>query len=147
MRIHELTALKLKNKGVQRVGRGNGSGRGTTAGRGTKGQKARTGGQIPAHFEGGQKPLMQIIPKKRGFRRPNRPKVLVINLSDLSRLAEGKTLSLQNLRDKGYLDGFDLVKILGKGEVSEAFIIEAHGISAAARTKLEQAGGTITLAK
>lgn len=147
MRIHELTALKLKNKGIQRVGRGNGSGRGTTAGRGTKGQKARTGGQIPAHFEGGQKPLAQIIPKKKGFRRPNRPRVLIINLKDLAKFADGQVLNLQILQAKGYLDGFDAVKILGVGDVTAVWEIEVHRISAAATQKITQAGGKVTLIK
>jgi len=147
MQLHELTALKPKNKGSRRVGRGSGSGRGTTSGRGTKGQKARTGGQIPAYFQGGQKPLTQIIPKKKGFRRPNKPKVFIINLSDLPRLADGQILNLKILQDKGYLDGFDLVKILGDGEVTAAFTVEVHQISAAAQSKIAQAGGKITLIK
>ncbi|MFA5967185.1 MAG: 50S ribosomal protein L15 [Patescibacteria group bacterium] len=145
MRLHELTQVKPKNHGTKRKGRGMGSGKGKTAGRGTKGQKARTGGNVPAHFEGGQKPLAQIIPKKKGFRRPNRPQVLVINLSDLPRLASGNSLTLQTLRDKGYLNGFDSVKILGDGEIKEAFTVEAHNISAAARQKIEQAGGKVNL--
>lgn len=145
MRLHELTKVKPRNRGTRRVGRGTGSGRGKTAGRGTKGQKSRTGGNIPAHFEGGQKPLAQIIPKKKGFRRPNRPKVLVINLQDFPRFAEGKIISLQILRDRGWLDGFDLVKVLGGGEIKEAFEVEVHGISAAAKQKIEQAGGKVNL--
>ena len=145
MHLHELTAIKPRNKGSRRVGRGAGSGKGKTAGRGTKGQKARTGGQIPAYFEGGQKPLTQIIPKKKGFRRPNKPKVLVINLRDLPRLAESQILTLSILHDKGYLDGFNSVKILGEGEVKEAFTVEAHNISKSAQEKIVQAGGKVTL--
>ena len=147
MQLHEITSHKLKNQGSKRVGRGIGSHRGKTSGRGTKGQKARTGGNVPAHFEGGQKPLMQIIPKKRGFHPHNRPQVLVINLSDLPRMAENNVLNLDILRKKGYLDGFDFVKILGDGEAVVAFEIEAHRVSAAARAKIEQAGGKINLVK
>jgi len=145
MQLHELTQIKPKNRGTKQVGRGIGSGRGKTSGRGTKGQKSRTGGNIPAHFEGGQKPLAQIIPKKKGFRRPNRPRVLVLNLSDLPRLTEGNILTLKSLRDKGYLNGFDYVKILGDGEIKDAFEVETNNISASARQKIEQAGGKINL--
>jgi len=147
MQMHELTKEKLKNKGSRRVGRGSGSGKGTTAGRGTKGQKARTGGSVPAYFEGGQKPLTQIIPKRRGFHRPNKPKVLVINLRDLPRLVVDNKLNLLMLQDRGFLNGFDLVKILGEGEIKEALEIEVHKISASAKQKIEQAGGKITLIK
>lgn len=147
MQLHELTANKPKNKGTQRVGRGGGSGRGTTSGRGTKGQKARTGGQVPAYFEGGQKPITQIVPKRKGFRRPNKPKVLIINVKDLPRMAENNQLSLQTLIDKGYLNGFDAVKILGVGEATSAFTVEAHCVSVSAQQKIEAAGGKVTLIK
>lgn len=145
MQLHELTSKKLKNQGRQRVGRGIGSGRGKTSGRGTKGQKARTGSHIPAYFEGGQKPLMQIIPKKKGFNRPNKPRVLIINLRDLSLFVVDNKLNLQILQEKVGLDNFDLVKILSMGEVKEAFEIEVNGISALAKQKIEQAGGKVTL--
>lgn len=147
MQLHELTTHKAKNKGTQRVGRGGGSGRGTTSGRGTKGQKARTGGQIPSYFEGGQKPITQIVPKRKGFRRPNKPKILIINVKDLPRIAENNQLSLQTLIDKGYLNGFDAVKILGMGEVASAFTVEVHNISAVAQQKIEKAGGKVTFIK
>lgn len=146
MRLHELTLNKIKNKGRRRVGRGAGSGRGTTAGRGTKGQKSRAGSHIPAYFEGGQKPLVQIIPKRKGFHRPNKPRVLIINLKDLPRFASGNKINLQVIREAG-LNNFDVVKILGVGEVKEAFDVEVHGISAFAKQKIEQAGGKTILIK
>lgn len=147
MRLQELTAKKEKNAGHRRVGRGLGSGRGTTAGRGTKGQKARTGGSIPAYFEGGQKPLVQIIPKKKGFHRPNKPRVLIINVGDLAPLAEGNKITWQILEEKGYLNGFDSVKILGKGDIDSPLEVEVPQISASARQKISQAGGKVTLIK
>ncbi|HAR54931.1 TPA: 50S ribosomal protein L15 [Patescibacteria group bacterium] len=145
MNIQELTQLRTKNKGRRRVGRGGGSGRGTTSGRGTKGQKARTGGNVPAHFEGGQKPLMQIIPKKRGFRRPNRPRALILNVQDLPKLADNKALTIKILRDKGYLNGFDYVKILGQGEITVPIELEVHKISASAQNKIEAVGGKVKI--
>jgi len=145
MQLHKLTINKIKNKSRRRVGRGIGSGRGKTAGRGTKGQKSRTGGNIPANFAGGQKPLMQIIPKKRGFHRPNKPRVLIINLRDLSRWASGNKLNLQTIQESRSMDNYNAIKILGVGEVKEAFEIEVHGVSVLAKQKIEQAGGKINL--
>lgn len=145
MDLQEITSLKIKNKGHRRVGRGNGSGRGTTSGRGTKGQKSRTGGNIPAHFEGGQKPLMQIIPKKRGFKRPNRPKALIINVQDIPKFADNNQLNIKILQDKGYLNGFDYVKILGQGEITVPVAVEVHNISDSAKQKIESVGGKVKL--
>ncbi len=66
MKFHELETTA--HKSGRRVGRGIAAGRGKTAGRGTKGQKARTGSGRRPGFEGGQNPLMQRLPKLRGFR-------------------------------------------------------------------------------
>jgi len=145
MNLQEIISLRTKNKGRQRVGRGNGSGRGTTSGRGTKGQKSRTGGNIPARFEGGQKPLMQILPKKRGFKRPNRPKALIINVQDVARFADNNQLNMKTLHEKGYLNGFDYVKILGQGEITVPIEIEVHNISISARQKIESVGGKVKI--
>src|SRR4030042_4826483 len=126
MRLDEITANQRKPKVHRRVGRGSGSGRGTTSGRGTKGQKARTGGNIPARFEGGQMPLMQRIPKRRGFRRPKRPKMFVINLHHLQFFLKDGKLTVQVLRDQGYLKGREVLKILGSGEAPPKVEVEVH---------------------
>lgn len=145
MDLHEIISLRTANKHRRRVGRGNGSGRGTTSGRGTKGQKARTGGNVPTRFEGGQKPLMQILPKKRGFKRPNRPKALIINVQDVARFAENNQLNLTTLHAKGYLNDFDYVKILGQGDITTPIEVEVHNISASARKKIESVGGKVKI--
>lgn len=66
MKLHEIKSKNIKSK--KRLGRGNAAGGGTTAGRGTKGEKARSGFNIPNRFEGGQSPLIQRLPKTRGFK-------------------------------------------------------------------------------
>lgn len=144
MQLHEITSEKV-SQGRRRVGRGAGSGRGKTAGRGTKGQKSRTGGSIPAHFEGGQMPIIRRLPKRKGFHRPNRPKVFTINLLHLHRFTEDGQLTIAGLRARGYLRPGEQLKILGDGEIKEAVKVEVHAISAAAKNKIEAAGGKVTM--
>lgn len=124
----------------RRSGRGPGSGRGKTAGRGTKGQKARSGGQIPAWFEGGQMPLYRRLPK-RGFRPPNRVEFQIVNLRDLERI-EDSEVGPDELAETGLIEtGGGPVKILGDGEVDRALTVRAHAFSRSARRKIEAAGG------
>lgn len=144
MQLHEITSRKT-SKDRRRVGRGASSGHGKTAGRGTKGQKSRTGGSIPAHFEGGQMPIIRRLPKRKGFRRPHRPKVFIINLAHLTRLVDGGKLTIKSLRERGFLEPRETVKILGEGEVNAPIEVEVNAISDAARAKLEAAGGKVTI--
>ncbi|MBN2585421.1 50S ribosomal protein L15 [Patescibacteria group bacterium] len=144
MQLHEITSEKT-SKDRRRVGRGIGSGMGKTSGRGTKGQKSRTGGGIPARFEGGQTPIIQRLPKHKGFRRPHRPKTFVINLTHLVKLSDNGNLTLANLKQRGYLNPGERVKILSEGEISVAVNVETNAISKNARSKIEAAGGKITI--
>jgi len=144
MQMHEITSEKT-SKDRRRVGRGSGSGMGKTSGRGTKGQKARTGGNVPAHFEGGQMPIIQRIPKRKGFRRPNRPVTFVINLNHLFQFADNGNLTIASLRDRGYLSAGERVKILGGGELTTAINVEANAISKSAQKAIEAAGGKVTI--
>jgi large subunit ribosomal protein L15 len=136
---------KFKNvktsKDRKRVGRGSAAGGGKTAGRGTKGQKARTGGNVPAYFEGGQKTLLQRLPKNRGFKSPARFKTQIINLVDLHKwLNDDKTLTIEGLRAKHFLKGTDRVKLLGEGKLSgEVTSVETNFISVSAKKALEDA--------
>jgi large subunit ribosomal protein L15 len=144
MQLHEITSQKT-SKDRRRVGRGIGSGMGKTSGRGTKGQKARTGGSIPARFEGGQTSIIQRLPKHRGFRPPNRIKTLIVNLAQLERWAENGQLTIASLRERGYLAAGERVKILGEGLINQPINVEVNAISAGARVKLEAAGGKVTI--
>ena len=118
---------------------------GKTSGRGTKGQKSRTGGGVPAHFEGGQTPIIRRLPKHKGFRRPHRPVTFVINLTHLAQFADNGLLTLKSLTDRGYLNSGERVKILGSGEITTAVRVEANAISHSAKSKIEAAGGTVTI--
>ena len=137
-----------------RPGRGIGSGKGKTSGRGHKGQKSRSGVAIKS-FEGGQMPLYRRLPK-RGFKNFNsqKSKIAIINVSDIEKLFVTKKISntekinlksLQNLKlvNKKY----EKLKILGNGEIKNKINIEVNKVSKPAKTKIESAGGTISIIK
>ncbi len=131
----------------KRLGRGAGSGHGQTAGKGDKGQLARSGGSVRPGFEGGQMPLYRRVPK-RGFKNPGRRAIAVLNLSDLERLdsASFKEISLESLGEAREIKGrFDRLAILGNGELTKAYHVKAHKISAAAQEKIVKAGGQVEL--
>lgn len=129
----------------KRVGRGPGSGLGKTSGRGHKGQKSRTGGQVHAWFEGGQMPLQRRLPK-RGFKNPFRTEYEIVNLRDLGRIAEDE-ITLEVLHANRLIDlgKGRPVKVLGTGEIGRKITIQAHAVSASARSKIEAAGGSVEL--
>src|SRR3982074_386966 len=126
-----------------RKGRGPGSGIGKTAGRGGKGQTARTGGQTRPGFEGGQMPLIRRIPK-RGFTNPFKQPAQVVNVRHLGQLAEGAEVNPETLFGPGWGGRPDHpIKLLGMGDVQRKFSVKGVTVSASARSKIEQAGGTI----
>jgi len=141
----------------KRVGRGLGSGKGRYSGRGIKGQKSRSGSHaMRAGFEGGQMPLHMHTAKLRGntsadampigpFRTYSQP----VNLRDLeARFDAGEEVTPESLKAKGLIRSIRKdVKLLGNGELSKKLTITVHGASAAAREKVESAGGTLTLLK
>ncbi len=139
----ELHNLKpdVPRRSRKRVGRGPGSGKGKTAGRGHKGQNSRSGGGVPAWFEGGQMPLQRRIPK-RGFRKRNRVKWQVVNVGDLERV-EGE-VSPVSLRAAGLVRSLKHpVKLLGSGELAAPRACFVHGASGSAKQKIVDAGGEI----
>ena len=141
--LHDLSPAEGSHRDRKRVGRGEGSGTGKTAGRGQKGQKARSGGSIPAGFEGGQMPLHRRIPK-RGFRPRNRVEYQVVNLFELEGFSGDVTP--ETLASAGLVRSAKrLVKVLGDGDVDGALNVTAHAFSASARSKIEAAGGTVTI--
>ena len=141
MKLHDLQPPKGSTHRKKIVGRGIAGKGGKTAGRGTKGQKARR--QIPAGFEGGQLPLLQRIPKLKGFTNPFRVEYTPVNLDTLTAL--GITdITPEVLVANGLVRKNDLVKVLGRGAVTTALNVSAHGFSASAKSAIESAGGTVT---
>lgn len=141
MKLHELTPAAGSNKESKRKGRGHGSGNGKTAGKGHKGQKARSGGGVRPGFEGGQTALARRIPK-RGFNNIFATKYATVNVSDLEKFVDGTTVDTELLKASGLIKKeLDGVKILGNGELTKNLTVKAAKFSAAAKEKIEKAGG------
>jgi large subunit ribosomal protein L15 len=144
--LSNLPRPKGANRDRKRLGRGPGSGTGKTSGKGHKGQKARTGHHgIPAWFEGGQMPIQRRVPK-RGFTNIFRVEAEIVNLDSIQRLEETditpEVLHQHRLVDLG--KGRP-IKILANGELERKVTVHAHKVSAAARAKIEAAGGSVEL--
>jgi large subunit ribosomal protein L15 len=142
MKVHELRPPAGSTRPRRRVGRGIGGKGGKTAGRGTKGQGARD--TIPMGFEGGQLPLMQRIPKLRGFKNPFRIDYTPVNVGALDAI-EGDTADLAAIVAGGLARKGALVKILGGGELTRAIRVEAHAFSKTAEAAISASGGSITV--
>ncbi|MFZ1063438.1 MAG: 50S ribosomal protein L15 [Acidimicrobiales bacterium] len=142
MKLHDLKSPEGSTHRKKIVGRGIGGKGGKTAGRGTKGQKARR--QIPAGFEGGQLPLLQRIPKLKGFTNPFRVAYTPVNLDALVALGVSD-VNPDVLVTRGLARKKDLVKVLGRGSVSSPINVSAHAFSASAKAAIEAAGGTATV--
>jgi large subunit ribosomal protein L15 len=150
MKLHDLTPPRGSTHAKKRVGRGHGSGHVKTSGRGTKGQKARTGGNIPATFEGGQTRLVARVPYRRGFRNaPFKTHYTIINLGRLDALHDGTEVTLESLSELGWVSKkttgpgkFGGLKVLGDGTITKRLVVRAQRISASAKAKIVAAGGT-----
>ena len=141
MKLHELSPAAGSAKAAWRKGRGTGSGNGKTAGKGHKGQNARSGGGVRPGFEGGQLPLYRKLPK-RGFNNKFAKVYSIVNVGDLNRFEDGATVTLESLIACGIIKkANDGLKVLGNGELKKALTVEAAVFSAAAKEKIEAAGG------
>jgi len=138
----------------KRVGRGPGSGTGRYSGRGIKGQKSRAGShKMRAGFEGGQMPIYMRLGKNRGSTSkdampvgPFRTETVPVNIRDLDRFDAGAEVTPESLVEKRLIKNTKIdVKLLGTGEISKNLTVRVHAISAAAREKIEKAGGTVEL--
>lgn len=141
--LHDLRPPTGSRQTRTRRGRGPGSGIGKTSGRGGKGQTARGRGKVRGGFEGGQMPLVRRIPK-RGFTNPFKQPAQVVNVRHLGLVAEGIEITPHTLFGAGLVRRADRpVKLLGMGDVQRKFVVKGVTVSASARAKIEQAGGTI----
>ena len=147
MRLNDLVAPKGANKRPKRVGRGDASGHGGTSGRGHKGQKARSGKKLRPGFEGGQMPLTRRLPK-RGFRNRFKKRYQIVNIDEINIFKKDSTVTAQMLKEQGLIKKANLpVKILGRGKIGKALILQAQAVSGQAKEKIEAAGGKIELTK
>jgi large subunit ribosomal protein L15 len=148
--LHSISPKPGARRSRKRIGRGEGSGLGKTSGRGHKGAGARSGNKRKVGYEGGQNPIHMRMRKLSGphmkksmpfekFRTRTQP----VNLADLdARFKSGAEVNPESLRDAGLAKRRDPVKILAKGEVKKKLTVKAHAFSAAAKEKIEKAGGT-----
>ncbi len=144
MRQNELRpSLGSKHKRKQ-VGRGDGSGHGSYSGKGCKGQKSRAGGGVRIGFEGGQLPLIQRLPRKRGFTNIFKIKYNIVNVGELEVFPEATEVDVQKLYEVGLIRSVKLpVKILGDGELNHSLIVKVKHISSTAEGKILAAGGKV----
>jgi large subunit ribosomal protein L15 len=146
MKIHTLKPAAGSTKSNKRIGRGQGSGKGGTSTKGHKGAQSRSGYSTKMGFEGGQMPLQRRVPKF-GFKNKFRIVYKGVNLDTLQNLSDKikkDKIDVQVLIDNGVVSKSDLVKILGRGELSKKIDITAHAFSASAAAAIEKSGGTIT---
>jgi large subunit ribosomal protein L15 len=151
-----LSSLKpaAKRRDRKRVGRGMGSGKGRYSGRGIKGQKARSGShKMRAGFEGGQMPVYMRLGKQRGATSkdampigPFMTRTQPVNVRELeARFDDGAEVTPEALVEAHVIKNTRIdVKILGVGDLTKKLAVSAHGFSATAREKIEQAGGSVT---
>ena len=142
LKVHHLKPAPGAKTAKTRVGRGEGS-KGKTAGRGTKGTKARY--QVPDRFEGGQMPLHMRLPKLRGFKNRQRVEFVALNVGQLKTYAVNGKVSPDTLAAKGLIEAGAKVKLLANGEITQQLEVHAHRVSAAAKQKIESAGGSVVL--
>lgn len=139
MKYNELTTTKRQSP--KRVGRGIAAGQGKTAGRGTKGQNSRTGSSKKPGFEGGQNPLMQRLPKLRGFKSHAiaMETVYTRQLNDIkTKIADGQTLAAEGLVSSPYVR----IKLIGQGELTKPLTVKLQSASGSAIEAVQAAGGS-----
>ena len=142
MKLHHLRPAEGAVRRRRRLGRGKAAGQGKTAGRGTKGYGARHNPK--PGFEGGQMPFQRRVPKLKGFTNPGRVEWAVVNVSRLAEIFDrGTEVTPELLRERGMVRKGAPVKVLGAGQLDKALTVRAHAVSAAARAKIEQAGGSV----
>ncbi len=144
MNLSSLKFAEGSKKKPKRVGRGPGSGHGGTSCKGHKGQLSRSGSKRSAYFEGGQMPIHRRLPK-RGFKNIFRQCFQIVNVGQLSRVAD-KDIDAEALKRAGIIHKADQpIKLLGVGEIDRQVKITVNAVSASAKSKIESAGGEVVV--
>jgi len=149
MKLNNLTPAKGSTKNKKRIGRGQGSGFGGTSTRGHKGAKSRSGYSRKIGFEGGQMPLQRRVPKF-GFRNINRVEYKGINLDSIQSIVDNKKvteITPEVIVASGLASKNDLIKILGRGELTAKVTIKANAFSETAKSVIEDKGGVAEVIK
>jgi len=144
VRQDNLSPAPGSRRSRKRVGRGDGSGHGTYSGRGCKGQKSRAGYKMNRGFEGGQLPLIKRLPQKRGFVNIFRTEYSIVNLNKLNIFDAGSEVTPERLVAAGVVKSLRYpIKILAEGNINHPLLVRANKFSAAAKAKIEAAGGKV----
>jgi len=142
MKMNELKRPAGSRHTRKIVGRGPGSGLGKTAGRGENGQLSRSGGKVPAWFEGGQNPLYKRIPRRGFSNKRFTTKYAVVNVERLNVFEDGTTVTPELLKETGIIKKpLDGIKVLGNGELSKKLTVKANVFTNTAINKIEGNGG------
>lgn len=143
MRLNTLKPNAGAHKKKFRVGRGIGCGNGKTCGRGHKGQTSRSGGKIPAGFEGGQMPMSRRLPKF-GFTSRKSMTRAEVRLHELNRLDNQAVADLDSLKAANIItQNIETVKIIASGKLEKAVTVRGLGVTKGAKAAIEAAGGSI----
>lgn len=143
MRLQDASPQDGSRRRRRRVGRGISAGQGASGGFGMRGQKSRSGRSTRPGFEGGQLPLYRRVPKLKHFTVINRKHYTIINVGDLAELAPNSEVTLESLMDMGIITANDgSLKVLGDGGLDVPLTVYAVAFTAAAKEKIESAGGT-----
>lgn len=144
MNLHDIHVGIQKRKKRRRIGRGTGSGHGKTSGRGHKGQGSRAGASQHPIFQGGAMPMIRRVPK-RGFNNKFALTVGIVNICDLEENFEsGDEVTPESLKTKSLAKyRYDVLKVLGTGELTKKLKVTAHRFSSSAKEKIEKAGGEV----
>lgn len=153
MKLHDLRPEPGATHHDKRVGRGTGSGHGKTSGKGTKGQKARGSGKVSPTFEGGQTRFVKRMPFRRGFRNTLfKTRYTLVDLDTLERLEDGTAVTLDVLATARLVKPryagvgpFGGLKVLGSGTLTKKLSVEAAKVSASAKARIEELGGSVTV--
>ena len=140
--LSNLRPAKGARRNRKRIGRGPGSGTGKTAGKGHKGKGARSGGNTPPGYEGGQMPLQRRLPK-RGFRSPNRRRYAIVKLAQLERFEAGSVVDAEALTAAGLVRAGMPITLLADGTLTRALTIKVDKASQSARERVTAVGGTL----
>ena len=135
-----LASLGERHKS-KRLGRGKGSGHGGTSTKGHKGQRARSGFGLLRGFEGGQMPLVRLLPKFGFTNARFKTRYNTINLSDLNKFSSD--VNPTSLYEAGLISKGALVKVLGEGKIDKALKVQAHRFSQKAAQMIKDVGGTV----
>ena len=144
MMEHEIIPSPGARKARKRVGRGDAAGQGSYGGRGMKGQKSRSGFRIRPGFEGGQLPLVKGLPMKRGFHNKFKTHYSLVKVEELDLFSAGERVTPEALYMRGLVPNMkDPIKILSNGEIGKSLTVVSNKFTAAARAKIEAAGGGV----